>query len=157
MDLSMPPLVLIVFALAMVTGTTEGRAPSAVDEEPASLFCRLTSAELRERVGEVEAELLTGVVAVDEADNGYRFWFEATEDRLLALARFVHFESVCCPFLSFEMALAGTTVSASAEEPRFVSLRLSGPMGTREFLAAMAEKAEFDLEAALAAKVPDGR
>jgi hypothetical protein len=58
--------------------------------------------------------------------NGYAFRFPA--DALDELAQFVSRERRCCPFLGFEIVVPPV-------EGR-VSLRLTGPDGTREFLAA---------------------
>ena len=57
--------------------------------------------------------------------DGYAFRFEA--DALVDLARFLVNERRCCPFLSFEIAVAPN------DGP--VWLRLTGPDGTRELLA----------------------
>jgi hypothetical protein len=71
---------------------------------------------------------LFGERVLEKADlpNGYAFRFPA--DALDELAQFVSRERRCCPFLAFEI------VVTPAESP--VSLRLTGPEGTREFLAA---------------------
>jgi len=60
-----------------------------------------------------------------ELPTGYAFRFEP--DALEALARFVSKERRCCPFLSFTFAVA------SNDGP--VWLEITGPAGTREFLA----------------------
>lgn len=57
--------------------------------------------------------------------NGYAFRFEP--DALMDLARFLENERRCCPFLSFDVALA------SDGGP--VWLRITGPEGARELLA----------------------
>lgn len=119
----------------------EAGEPGAGEE--AGIYCRLSSKELRERVGELRAGFFAGVVAVDDLESGYRFWFERSSERLHDLADFVDFESECCPFLRFEISLQG--------EGELVALSLTGRDGTRELLEAMAESAAFDLPAALRA------
>ena len=117
--------------------------------EPAGIYCKLSSAELRERVGEVRADFLASIVKADELNDGYRFSFEKSAQRLSQLADFVHFESECCPFLHFEISLEG--------ESEIVTLSLRGPEGTKEFLETMAETAEFDLDSALTEVPRSGR
>jgi hypothetical protein len=58
--------------------------------------------------------------------NGYSFQFPA--EMFDEVAQFVSKERRCCPFLAFEI------VMAPADGP--LSLRVTGPEGTREFLAA---------------------
>jgi hypothetical protein len=58
--------------------------------------------------------------------NGYAFRF--TPDSLADLAQFVSKERLCCPFLTFEITVPGADDS--------LWLRLTGPDGVREFLAA---------------------
>ncbi|MGH8241962.1 MAG: hypothetical protein ACRETY_01280 [Steroidobacteraceae bacterium] len=66
-----------------------------------------------------------------ELPNGMAFTWPIGE--LAAVARFVENERKCCPFVSFDMA-----IPARAEA---VSLRMTGPQGTREVLIA-----ELDLK-----------
>lgn len=63
---------------------------------------------------------------VEERDDGYTFRFAA--DAFEPLARFVANERLCCPAIRFEIHV-GAGGGA-------VELRMSGPAGTREFLAA---------------------
>ena len=127
-----------------VVGAAGADETNQADEvvEPAGIYCKLSSAELRDRVGEVRADFLASIVRADELSDGYRFAFEKSAERLSQLADFVHFESECCPFLHFEIRLEG--------ESDVVTLSLSGPKGTKDFLKTMAENAEFDLNSALA-------
>ncbi len=66
------------------------------------------------------------VQEVEELPEGFAFRFEARD--LEAVARFVANERKCCPFLTFELTVT------PAEGPLW--LRMSGPSGTRDFLAA---------------------
>ena len=88
-----------------------GAIPAA--ERPAhfALLTRLLGEHARER---------------EDLANGYaiRFDAEAFDD----IARFVTNERRCCPFMSF-------TIELSADSGP-IWLRLSGPAGTRDFLAA---------------------
>jgi hypothetical protein len=75
--------------------------------------------------------LIQTVQSVQEVDNGYRFTF-ANEPRLISqIAEFIANERLCCPFLEFTLNVAADRES--------ISLALSGPNGTQEFL-----RAEFD-------------
>ncbi|WP_143302234.1 hypothetical protein [Candidatus Entotheonella palauensis] len=109
------------------------------EAEP-GIYCRLTSAELRERLGVIRAEFLIHVKAVDELENGYRYWFEKTPDQLKLLTDFIDFESRCCAFFQFDLSVA-----PGAER---VSLSLTGREGTKSFVESMMTSAEFDWRAA---------
>ncbi len=61
-----------------------------------------------------------------EVPGGYRFRFPASS--FDALTRFISNERRCCPFLSFELSVEPADAG--------LSLKLTGPEGTREFLDA---------------------
>jgi hypothetical protein len=63
--------------------------------------------------------------------NGFRLGFEARPGVLADIARAIDAERQCCRFLSFAIAMAPD------EGP--ITLDLTGPAGTREFLEAMFE------------------
>ena len=65
-------------------------------------------------------------LASDDLPNGYEYQFEL--EALADVARFISNERLCCPFLVFDLRVA-------ANEGK-ISLRMSGPPGTREFLDA---------------------
>jgi hypothetical protein len=93
------------------------------------LACVPGAIPAEERAGHFERtrRLLTGSVIEREAlANGYAFRFSA--DALPEVAAFVDHERRCCPFLAFEV-----TVPPAGEA---ISLRLTGPEGTRAFLDA---------------------
>jgi hypothetical protein len=61
-----------------------------------------------------------------ELPNGYEFQFHS--DVLEAVATFITNERRCCPFVDFELSIeAGSDL---------VTLRMTGPAGTRELLQA---------------------
>lgn len=64
-----------------------------------------------------------------EIPDGFRLRFTADEQILTEIARTVDAERQCCRFLSFTI-----TVSPDGGP---ITLDLTGPAGTREFLAAM--------------------
>ena len=75
-------------------------------------------------------ELTQFIQSVQEVENGYEFIFPNETDFISWLAEFISNERLCCPFLKFTL-----TISPGSES---ITLSLSGPIGTQEFL-----KAEF--------------
>jgi len=70
--------------------------------------------------------------AREPLSDGYRFQFPP--DAITAIAQFVANESKCCPFMQFDISVAADSGP--------VSLRMTGPEGTRAVL-----DAEFGLNA----------
>jgi hypothetical protein len=89
------------------------------------IACTLTAAELKQR----RAGLLPGLLARARerhpVSNGYR-WLLSPADDLSALIPVIETERRCCRFLRF-------VVSAEADGGP-LSLEVTGPPGTREFL-----------------------
>ena len=109
---------------------------AANSENDPPIYCRLTSAEMRTRLGELRADFLLHVKRVDELEHGFRYWFDKTPQQLDMLAKFIDFESECCAFFSFDLSLA-----PGAER---ISLSLTGPNGAKEFLESTMTSVEFD-------------
>jgi hypothetical protein len=90
------------------------------------IACTLTPAELEHR----KASLLPGLVAraVEQLalPNGVRWRFAPTDDLLAALTPVIEAERRCYRFLRFVVAVEPTGGS--------ISLAVTGPPGTREFL-----------------------
>lgn len=112
-------------------------AAASASDKP--IFCKLSSAEMRARLGELRTEFMTQIVAVDELDSGYRYWVDRSQERLVMLAKFVDFESECCGFMDFEIGLASGH--------KRVSMTLTGPEGTKSFLEEMMSSVSFDWRA----------
>ena len=94
------------------------------------LVCNMdvfTSAQ-RESHIQKSAELVQSVQRVQEVENGYEFTFPGKDDLILRIGEFISNERLCCPFLKFSLNIA------SDSEP--ISLSLTGPLGTQEFLRA---------------------
>ncbi len=89
-----------------------------------------TSAQ-REAHIQTTTELIQAVQSVQEVGNGYEFRFPNETEFISKIAEFISNERLCCPFLKFTLNVF------SNNEP--VSLSLTGPIGTQEFL-----RAEFD-------------
>ena len=96
------------------------------------VVCTLSAAALRARKENLLNALLRRAGERHELPNGYRLRFTAEGDVLSVIARTVEAERRCCHFLRFTV-----TVEPDAGP---ITLDLTGPVGTREFLAAM-----FDL------------
>jgi hypothetical protein len=93
--------------------------------------CTLTPETMATR----RAALLPGLWARAEArldtSDGYRLKFDSTSDTLRAILTTVDAERRCCRFLEFQIIVEPDTGP--------IWLSLSGPPGTREFLAALVE------------------
>ena len=80
---------------------------------------------------QVTTQLIQAVQSVREVENGYEFLFPNETEFISKIAEFISNEQLCCPFLQFTLHVD------SSSKP--VSLALTGPVGTQEFL-----RAEFD-------------
>lgn len=91
------------------------------------IACLLTDSELQERRRDVLQKIRSAVTNIQEIDDGFRYQFQPDEKRLVELATLVEFEHQCCPFLTFRITV----------EPGVgpIWLELTGPVGTKEFLA----------------------
>ncbi|HVT60199.1 MAG TPA: hypothetical protein VHR45_17625 [Thermoanaerobaculia bacterium] len=98
------------------------------DESELAVACRLSEPELRQRRAAVLEPLRAAAVEIKALPAGYAFRFGGDAAPLAELALLIDLERRCCPFLRFELSVA------PAAGP--VWLSLSGPPGTREFLAA---------------------
>jgi len=75
------------------------------------------------------SELVRRADEHEDLPEGHRLRFAGGEEVLLIIARAVEAERQCCRFLRFEI-----TVEPDGGP---ISLELSGPPGTREFIAAL--------------------
>jgi hypothetical protein len=75
--------------------------------------------------------LFQSVQSVQDVKNGYEFTFPNETEFISKIAEFISNERLCCPFLRFTLNVF------SDGEP--ISLSLTGPAGTPEFL-----RIEFD-------------
>ena len=71
-------------------------------------------------------QLIQAVQAVQEVVNGYAFTLPNETEIISRISEFISNERLCCPFLKFTLNVL------SSSEP--ISLALTGPIGTREFL-----------------------
>jgi flagellar biosynthesis/type III secretory pathway chaperone len=97
-----------------------------MNKETVNLTCRLTTPELQERKKTVIAELKKLVVQRVEITNGFRYTFNDAESTIDLLINFIKTERLCCPFFEFNLEVG--------QSEGFVSLELSGPAGTTDFI-----------------------
>lgn len=92
------------------------------------IACTLTEPELHERRRTVLQKFRSVVTEVEELESGYSYRLPSDGEWLTELANLVNLERRCCPFLRFSITV----------EPAGGPLRLdmTGPAGTKEFLAA---------------------
>jgi hypothetical protein len=97
------------------------------------LVCNMDVFTPAQRVSHLQTttELIRVMQNVQEVENGYEFTFPNETDFISKIAEFISNERLCCPFLKFTLNVVSNT------EP--ISLSLTGPIGTQEFL-----RAEFD-------------
>lgn len=95
------------------------------------IACSLTDSELQERRQEVLAQAKTAMIGMEETESGFLYQFSASRERITALANLIALEHQCCPFLTLRLTVE------PGDAP--VSLELSGPPGTKEFLTALFE------------------
>lgn len=96
------------------------------------IVCTLTPAALRTRRDGLLSELLRRAQSHEELPQGHRLCFAANDDALSAITRTIDAERQCCRFLRFII-----TVEPDGGP---ISLELTGPAGTREFVAALLEE-----------------
>jgi len=92
--------------------------------------CSLSAPELRAREAGLLASVAAQVEERVEIDEGLRLRFAVSDALLRDLVELVTLERQCCPFLRFAL-----TVEPAAGP---LWLELSGPPGTRAFLATLA-------------------
>ena len=80
----------------------------------------------RESHIQTTTELIQSLLSVQKVDNGYEFTLPNESKLISKIADFISNERLCCPFLRFRLNIT------SNSEP--ISLSLTGPIGTQEFL-----------------------
>jgi len=95
-----------------------------------AIFCNMDVFTAVERENHVRntARLFQTVEDIHEEENGFVFIFPQTNgsENISRFAEFIFNERRCCPFLEFTLKIA------PKDEP--ISLLLTGPEGTQEFL-----------------------
>lgn len=90
--------------------------------------CSLSGPELAGRRRKLADDVLINTLRVEELEDGYEFGFPGSAGWLEKLVEVINAERMCCPFLTFTLHL----------EPGegHISLRVTGPEGTKEFIEA---------------------
>jgi hypothetical protein len=96
------------------------------DRDKQSAACALTTAELRDREATLLAQFRSVVTETEELQDGYAFRIPGDGESIGLAAKFIVAERECCRFLSFDL------VAGPNKGP--VTVRLTGPVGTKEFL-----------------------
>ena len=98
------------------------------------IACSLTTVELRDREATLLAQFRSAVVETEELRDGYAFRLSGEGKSIGLIAELIVSERECCPFLAFELAALPNM------GPLIV--RVTGPVGTREFLKTLLCKTE---------------
>jgi len=88
--------------------------------------CCLSDAELRKREATLLAQFKSALIATEELPDGYVFRVPGDKKWMAVVWELMVAERECCPFLTFELTA----------QPNMgpVSVRVTGPAGTKEFL-----------------------
>ncbi len=91
-----------------------------------AVACCLTDSEFRKREATLLAQFRSAVVATEELPDGYVFHVPGDKKSIGVVWEAIVAERECCPFLTFELTA----------QPNMgpVSVRVTGPAGTKEFL-----------------------
>jgi hypothetical protein len=95
------------------------------------IVCTLSPSALAARKEGLLARVATQAKQTIKLEGGYRFEFDPDQATLLLIARMIDAERRCCRFLRFDMSMP--------PENQRISLDVTGPSGTREFLDALFE------------------
>jgi hypothetical protein len=90
------------------------------------IACHLSDSEFRAREATLIALFRSTVIATEDLQDGYVFHFPGAKNSLATVCELMVAERECCPFLTFELAAQPNTGP--------VSLRVTGPFGTKHFL-----------------------
>ena len=93
------------------------------------IVCTLTPDTIRTRRAGLLPGLAQRAAHRERLHDGYRLRFDPSGDLLTAIAAAIDAERQCCRFLTFHMAVQ--------PDEGEVSLDITGPAGTRDFLDAL--------------------
>jgi hypothetical protein len=90
------------------------------------IACRLSDPELRQREATLLAQFKSAVFSTEELPDGYAFHSLGDKKTMVLVCELILAERECCPFLTFELTA----------QPNMgpVSVRVTGPSGTKDFL-----------------------
>jgi arsenate reductase len=90
------------------------------------IACSLTALELRDRRTTVLQKVRSAVIEINELSDGYCYTFPSAGEMLGEVSAMIELERQCCPFLQFRVTVAPNGGP--------LSLEMTGPAGTKEFL-----------------------
>jgi hypothetical protein len=108
-----------------MTNPHEEREGTTMSED-IRVACCLSDAELRKRLATLVARFASAVIAIEELPDGYVFRVPGDKQWMAVVWEAIVAERECCPFLTFELTA----------QPNLgpVSVRVTGPAGTKDFL-----------------------
>lgn len=111
-----------------ISQTPAAKEPTtiAMNKQEPIFACNVSALtkEERARYSLVKKQLMADKKEVKDLPDGYSFRFAANAQAIKDVAEFVTYERACCPFINFDMGVSGEDLS----------LKLSGPEGTKELL-----------------------
>ena len=119
------------------SGALDGPGPSFAPSRYSQgielpLACTLTPDALQARRSGLLAGVLDRADRIEPLAEGYRLRFGASTDALQAITTMIDAERQCCRFLRFQLTI-------EPDEGPLV-LDVTGPQGTRDFLAAVLDR-----------------
>jgi hypothetical protein len=101
------------------------------------IACRLSDPELRKREATLLSQFKSAVLSTEELPDGYAFRILGDKKEMVLVCELILAERECCPFLTFELSA----------QPNMgpVSVRVTGPGGTKEFLKSILCNSEESL------------
>jgi hypothetical protein len=90
------------------------------------IACRLSDSEFRKREARLLSQFKSTVLSTEELPDGYALRILGDKKGMVLLCKLILAERECCPFLTFELTA----------QPNMgpVSVRVTGPSGTKDFL-----------------------
>lgn len=95
------------------------------------IACDLSAEQERQRREELSRDLFAAATSVRELEDGFEYAFAGDAHLAEAIVHFITQERECCRFLAFELHF-GPDLGP-------ILLRIRGPEGTKQFLAAGAD------------------
>jgi hypothetical protein len=98
------------------------------------IACRLADPEFRKREATLLSQFKSAVLSTEELPDGYAFRILADKKGMVLVCELILAERECCPFLTFELTA----------QPNMgpVSVRVTGPASTKDFLKTILCKSE---------------
>jgi hypothetical protein len=105
------------------------KRPEAAKAADVPIVCSLDARDLAARLVSLREDIFRDAAAIERLPDGLRCRFNAGEDVLKRLGAFIDAERQCCRFLRFALT--------AEPDVGCVTLDMTGPPGSAEFLAAM--------------------